>query len=91
MPLHDRTGPLGLGPGTGRGRGGCYSGFGCRTIVSSIVTRRSNWLIGIAAPLVAAVVRDLLNPSGMIRSVLNVSSHKRVLTNSHKKIENKVL
>lgn len=29
MPCGDGTGPFGLGPGVGAGRGGWYSGWGC--------------------------------------------------------------
>ncbi|MBN1574965.1 MAG: DUF5320 family protein [Chitinispirillaceae bacterium] len=64
MPLGDGTGPRGLGPGTGRGRGGCrgfsYSpvGFGPRGM----------GIFGAIIPIAAAIVRDLSNYNGLLRS-----------------------
>ncbi|MEF3280418.1 MAG: DUF5320 domain-containing protein [Elusimicrobiota bacterium] len=55
MPLGDGSGPYGLGPGTGRGKGKCgiYD--------KSIITGRNKWLaiIGMAIYLVSIVSRLL--------------------------------
>ncbi len=64
MPRGDGTGPFGLGPGTGRGRGWCrgfssgWSGFGPRRM----------GFIGSLVPVAAAVIRDLMNSNGLLRS-----------------------
>ncbi|MBN1306785.1 MAG: DUF5320 family protein [Chitinispirillaceae bacterium] len=64
MPLGDGTGPRGLGPGTGRGRGGCRgfssfpAGFG----------RRGTGIVGAMLPIAVAIVRDLANYNGLLRS-----------------------
>lgn len=73
MPLRDGTGPLGFGPGSGRGKGGCYTKFGYRSMPRTIFHGRPSWLLGIAVPLVAAVLRDLLNSSSMIRRIVHLS------------------
>jgi hypothetical protein len=61
MPFHDGTGPAGLGPKTGR-RGGGY-GFGG----SGFSPRRIGFL-GALVPVAVAVVRDLANPYGFLRT-----------------------
>jgi hypothetical protein len=64
MPLGDGTGPRGWGPGTGRGRGGCRNfsslpvGFGWRGM----------GIFGTMLPIAAAIVRDLANYNGLLRS-----------------------
>jgi len=65
MPYRDGTGPFGLGPGTGRGRGGCWtSSF----MQAGLGTRRIGFF-GALLPFVAAAIRDLANPNGILRSV----------------------
>ena len=64
MPFGDGTGPLGGGPGTGRGRGRCEGfpfsrpGFGPRGVR----------IVGAIIPIAAAIVRDLANHNGLLRS-----------------------
>lgn len=77
MPLRDGTGPSGLGPGSGRGRGGCYTGSGYRNVSRMISYGRPGWLLGIAVPLVAAVVRDLMNHTGVIHRMADLTLQKR--------------
>ncbi|MBD3241019.1 MAG: hypothetical protein GF331_10575 [Chitinivibrionales bacterium] len=60
MPLGDGTGPVGLGPRTGRGRGWCRRGQG-RALAA-----------GVFLPMAAAVVRDLLLPDGRIRTAIRM-------------------
>lgn len=86
MPLRDGTGPLGFGPGSGRGRGGCYAGFGYRSMSRTIFHGRPGWLLGIVAPLVSVVLRDLLNPSGVLRRIAHASLDKRIADGSKKSI-----
>ena len=61
MPRGDGTGPSGLGPNTGRGRGLC-GGAG-----HTLFGGGRGWFWGLAAPAVAAIARDLANPSGLLR------------------------
>ena len=86
MPLRDGTGPLGFGPGSGRGKGGCYTGFGYRSMSRTIFHGRPGWLLGIVVPLVAAVLRDVLNPSGMIRRIIHVSPALKINNRNDKTI-----
>lgn len=67
MPFGDGTGPLGLGPGTGRGKGWCRFGMVSGSAWRMPFRGRKKWIAGIAAPLIAAVIRDLANPSGFLR------------------------
>ena len=65
MPKGDGPGPGGLGPGTGRGRGWCR-GFlypGNRFSAGRL------GFLGAVIPLVGAVLRDAVNPDGLLRSV----------------------
>jgi len=78
MPLHDGTGPLGLGPRTGRGKGRCCTGFEYKSVSYSALGRRNGWLLGIVLPLGTAILRDLLNPSGVIRRILHASSTPKI-------------
>lgn len=74
MPLHDGTGPWGLGPRTGRGSGRCYTGVGHRSVFQTGFSRKNGWLLGMLLPLGTAVIRDLLNPSGVLRRIVHVPS-----------------
>jgi len=79
MPLHDGTGPWGLGPGSGRRRGRCYT-----NVFQSGFDRKHGWLFGVLLPLGTAIVRDLLNPSGVIRRIVHVSSVPKIDNNAQK-------
>jgi hypothetical protein len=80
MPLHDGTGPWGLGPGSGRRRRGrCYT-----NVFQSGFDRKHGWLFGVLLPLGTAIVRDLLNPSGVIRRIVHVSSAPKIDNNTQK-------
>jgi len=79
MPLRNGTGPFGSGPGTGRKRGGCRTGFSNRGgMFRSVVRGRHGWLTGIAIPFVTVVVRDLLNPSGVLRRIVRVFATPKI-------------
>ena len=65
MPRGDGTGPFGFGPATGRGRGGC--GRFSYMIRPGFLPRRMR-LIGSLVPVAAAVIRDLGNANGLLRS-----------------------
>lgn len=67
MPLGDGTGPLGLGPRTGRGRGRCLAGVRSGRLGRVRSRHRGGWLWGIALPVAAAALRDLANPAGLLR------------------------
>jgi hypothetical protein len=69
MPLRDGTGPWGFGPGTGRGRGWCRTGMRTPFLGPIIARGRNRWLLGLAAPLIAAAIRDLANPKGLLRRI----------------------
>ena len=64
MPRGDGTGPLGQGPGTGRGRGWCRGFLFPNDRFSSM---RLGFL-GALVPLAGAVIRDAVNPNGLLRS-----------------------
>ncbi|HLV31316.1 MAG TPA: hypothetical protein VKY57_07095 [Chitinispirillaceae bacterium] len=66
MPFGDGTGPMGFGPRRGRGRHRrfwCNSGSGMFSF-----RRRNNWLFGITSSLLVALLKDLGNPRGFLRS-----------------------
>lgn len=71
MPFGNRTGPLGLGPGTGRRKGHCNTSFRFGDIGRAAFRGKNKWLFGLAAPLAIAVVRDLVNPRGLLRQVVS--------------------
>ncbi|MBD3319471.1 MAG: hypothetical protein GF350_00070 [Chitinivibrionales bacterium] len=64
MPYQDGTGPLGFGPGTGRGRGWRRK-FTSRRMDFGI---RRIGFFGSLIPVAVAAIRDLANPSGFLRS-----------------------
>ena len=64
MPRGDGTGPDGMGPGTGRGRGWCRRFLFPNDRFSS---KRLGFL-GALIPLVGAVIRDAANHDGFLRS-----------------------
>lgn len=83
MPLRDGTGPFGRGPGSGRGRGKC-TGFISKNIFRSAVRGRQGWLFGIVVPIVTVVIRDLLNPSGVLRRIAHASSAPKITSDARK-------
>ena len=83
MPFRDGTGPWGLGPGTGRGKGR-YCGFGYKTFSHSVFRGRPGWLLGLVLPLGTAILRDLLNPSGILRRLAHASSAPKITENPNK-------
>ncbi len=64
MPRGDGTGPSGLGPGTGRGRGWCRNALFPDGRFSS---KRFGFLSALI-PIAGAVIRDVVNPNGLLRS-----------------------
>jgi hypothetical protein len=68
MPFGDGTGPYGFGPHPGTRRRGCGMSRRVRFV------RR--WPVGVAAPLVIAAVRDLTNPSGVLRQLLALTKSR---------------
>ncbi len=84
MPLHDGTGPWNSTPRAGRGKGARCSGFGYRSISWPVFHGKQNWLPGIIVPLVATLLRDLLNPSGVFRQILQATLHKRIADDGQK-------
>ena len=77
MPMLDKTGPLGLGPKSGRRRGRCLDGYDSRRVARLFFNRRYGRVLSIAVPLSVAVVRELLKPSGLIRQIVNASVLKK--------------
>lgn len=67
MPMGNGTGPSGLGPGTGRGRGWCRTGIRRVGSAGRMFRGRGGLLRGVAATIIVAAVRDLTNPSGLLR------------------------
>jgi len=87
MPLRDGTGPFGSGPAWGRGRGGCR-GFGFGGIHNGPFQRKGGWLMGIMAPLLAVIVRDLLNPQGFLGKALKSAAGRRLDVGVKKNVKN---
>jgi len=79
MPRRDGTGPMGFGPGTGRGKGGCFPGSGKKGM------KRVLW--GAVIPFAGAVLKDMTNPHGIIRSVLGKLFFRRTLSYPTKKVD----
>jgi len=79
MPRGDGTGPFGMGPGTGRRRGGCAPriGFSPGGRIPSPV--RNRWLLGLAVPVIVAAIRDISNPRGLLRQCASVFFPKKPL------------
>ncbi len=65
MPRGDGTGPFGTGPFTRRGRRQCRGFF---SVVGKSNTKKAG-IAGALVPLVGSVIRDLVNPNGLIRLV----------------------
>lgn len=70
MPLHDGTGPRGRGPGTGRAKGVWCRSAGYRAIpLGPVLRRKLGGMSGVAVTLAGVILRDLINPSGVIRKI----------------------
>ncbi|MBD3322002.1 MAG: hypothetical protein GF350_12970 [Chitinivibrionales bacterium] len=64
MPFRDGTGPQGLGPGTGRGRGWCRGFF----FPGGRFSIRRTGIFSALVPVAGAVIRDAMNPHGLLRA-----------------------
>ena len=67
MPSGDGTGPFGMGPRTGRKMGWCKGYLYPEGYFSS----RRMGIIGILIPIAGALIRDVFNPHGLLRSFGN--------------------
>jgi len=65
MPRLDGTGPLGRGPGTGRGMGWCSTGK----------RPPGRIFLSLAVTAVGVVVKDAMNPDGITRRVFRALGH----------------
>ena len=65
MPRFDGTGPLGRGPGTGRGMGRC----GIFTTLCDARRPAGRVFLSLAVTAVGMVVKDAMNPEGITRKV----------------------
>jgi hypothetical protein len=84
MPSHDGTGPSVRGPGSGHGQGRCRTGFASHNIFQPSFLGRQGWLPGIVVPIVTAIIRDLLNPSGVLRQIAHASVPSKITNNTQK-------
>jgi hypothetical protein len=67
MPSGDGTGPVGMGMGTGLGRGWCRTGSMFGALGRVTFRGKKRCLLGLAVLVIAAAVRDLINPRGLLR------------------------
>jgi hypothetical protein len=67
MPLYNGTGPFGFGPGSGGRKGRCKGNLELKGFGTVINSGKSRLFIALAAPVMIAVVRDFINPSGFLR------------------------
>ncbi len=77
MPLRNGSGPVGSGPRSGRENGWCRTGSGYRGSTRVLPLGRHGWLAGIIVPLAAAILRDILNPVGLLRGGMRLLSHAK--------------
>jgi hypothetical protein len=85
MPFGDGTGPLGMGPHTGRNSWYLkQNGMGRRNAGS---WGKRGLLAGFAVPVVAAVLRDISNPYGFLRTISAKLSGKRILNTTARTIK----
>lgn len=82
MPNRDGTGPCGSGPGTGRG-GGRWSRF---NLFGSRPGRGRITVFAAIAPLLGALVKDITNPSGIVRQVIKKMLAQRKVSDKNKEI-----
>ena len=90
MPNFDRTGPMGGGPRTGRGRGKCR-GYNLDDRGSRGLS--SNWT-KILVPIITAAAEEILNPKSIfnrkIKQIFSKKSPKEIeLKPDMKKLEHK--
>jgi hypothetical protein len=83
MPFGDGTGPFGSGPGTGRGKGWCKTGFRFAHIGRTAIHGQNRWLLGLAAPVIIAAIRDLVNPKGLLRQIASVFLSNKTKNDGH--------
>lgn len=82
MPSGNGTGPWGLGPRTGRKRGRCFTGNRYTVFSPTLFSGKKGLLFGIIIPVFAAIIRDLLNPSGILRQISrspSINNHRNVV------------
>ena len=79
MPRGNGTGPMGFGPGTGRGKGGCVPGTGKPGM------KRVLW--GAVIPFAGAVIKDIINPHGILRSLIGKLSCRQMLSGPTNKVD----
>ncbi len=79
MPRRDGTGPTGFGPGTGRLKGGCFFSKDKNGM------KRAVW--GVVIPFAGAMIKDITNPHGIIRSLLGKLFFQRTRTHPINKID----
>ena len=72
MPLRDSTGPDGKGPLTGRGLGNCLFS-GRRGKSGSFRIRKHD---GLGLGIVGMIVRDIANPDGITRKLIQGVTHR---------------
>jgi hypothetical protein len=77
MPGKDGTGPYGNDRIHSRGKTWHCTGFRYDGIGRTMFRRRGGWIWGICAPVAAAVVRDILNPAGLLRQFMRLVPHDR--------------
>lgn len=86
MPLRDGTGPFGFGPAWGRGRVGCR-GYRTGGVLNGLFRRKNGWFMGVTAPLLAIVVRDLLNPQGFFGKALKSAVSRQLNAGTGKSVK----
>lgn len=73
MPLFNGTGPLGFG--LGRGNGPCGRSVHFARREWAISRRKNNLLWGIAFPVLITAIRELANPTGVLRQFTRTLLH----------------
>ncbi len=66
MPNRDGTGPFGKGSGTGKGWRGFYE---CDFFTKTPTRRRLSFFTA-AAPVFGALIKDITNPNGVLRTIV---------------------
>ena len=89
MPCGDGTGPIGLGPGTGRRHRRCRGNNNFIGTGRTVFLLEKGWLWRAAIPTALTTLRDLLNPHGLLRQhiggLLPESNKVKVAITSEKK------
>jgi hypothetical protein len=81
MSLRDEIGPYGLGKGTSRRRDWCATGMRLCGLGRFAFRGKNRWLLGLAAPLAVAVIKDLVNPRGLLRQFTVIFFRERRMIN----------